>query len=92
MMSAVQNGLGSTADRSAVALGARPVLIVARDRADLYNCLRLQYAKSQAIEVMIDRRVADRRQRDEGCMIDRRRAQRRAPAPATAVHRAITTV
>ncbi len=58
----------------------RHVLIVARDRPDLYDDFRVRFARRGNVEILIDRRVADRRQRDEGRIPNRRREQRRTSA------------
>lgn len=76
MMSERAGDVGTVA-RRLDALGMRHALIVARDRPDLYDYFRLHFARSRNIEVMVDRRIADRRQRDERRLPNRRREQRR---------------
>lgn len=54
----------------------RSLLIVARDREDLYEALRAEYGDSETLTVLRDRRQGERR-RAEPVSDDRRRADRR---------------
>lgn len=56
------------------------LLIVPRDRRDLYEYLDRQFTEVDNFEVILDRRQADRRQRGEPREPERRRAQRRRPS------------
>ncbi len=58
---------------------AHYLLIVPRDRPDLYEYLNGQFTEVDNFGVMLDRRLADRRQRSEPREPERRRAQRRRP-------------
>ncbi len=58
----------------------RHVVIVAGDRPDLYEQFRRQFRRDRMIEVLFDRRIADRRRRDEVRIPDRRQEQRRISA------------
>lgn len=55
------------------------LLIVPQDRRDLYEYLKRQFTEVDNFEVVPDRRLADRRQRNEPHEPERRRAQRRRP-------------
>jgi hypothetical protein len=55
------------------------LLIVPRDRRDLYEYLKLRFSEVDNFEVILDRRQADRRQRGEPSEPERRRAERRRP-------------
>lgn len=56
----------------------RTLFIVSRQHPDLYAYLRERFATDAAVEVILDRRVAQRRQRDAPRDADRRLADRRA--------------
>ena len=57
----------------------RTLFIVSRQHPDLYTYLRERFATDTAVEVILDRRVGQRRQREEPAPTeDRRRADRRA--------------
>ena len=58
----------------------RHVVIVARDRPDLYDNFLRQFRRNRRVAVLVDRRVADRRQRDEARIPNRRQEQRRISA------------
>ena len=56
----------------------RTVYIVARDHPELYAYLRDRFTCDGAVEVILDRRVAQRRRNDASYDPDRRRADRRS--------------
>ncbi len=60
-------------------MGDYYLLIVPRDRRDLYEYLKRQFSEVKNFEVLLDRRLGDRRQRAEPHEPERRRAQRRRP-------------
>ncbi len=62
-------------------------MIVARDRADLYERLRKEFAGDRAVAVVLDRRVVDRRQAQHPVPDDRRHADRRRRAVADDLRR-----
>lgn len=53
------------------------LLIVPRDRPDLYEYLKRQFSEVENFEVLLDRRLGERRQRAEPHEPERRRAERR---------------
>lgn len=55
----------------------RTLFIVSRQHPDLYAYLRERFATDDAVEVILDRRLGQRRQRDTAPDTDRRRADRR---------------
>ena len=55
----------------------RELFIVARDRADLYRYLSQTFADADNVEVILDRRSADRRNLPSPVTPDRRRRDRR---------------
>ena len=55
------------------------LLIVPRDRQDLYEYLKRQFVAVDNFEVILDQREGERRQRSEPREPERRRAQRRRP-------------
>lgn len=55
----------------------RTLFIVSRHDRDLYEYLGERFATDAAVEVILDRRVRERRQRDEPHGVDCRRADRR---------------
>jgi len=55
----------------------RTVFVVSRRDADLYHYLRERFASDSAVEVILDRRVAERRQRQMPPPNERRHADRR---------------
>jgi hypothetical protein len=59
---------------------AAVLMIVARDRADLYDRLRKEFADDRAVAVVLDRRRVDRRQAALPVNDDRRHADRRRRA------------
>jgi hypothetical protein len=60
----------------------RELFIVARDRADLYRYLSQTFADAENVEVIWDRREAERRRIPDGVTLDRRRSERRTRLPA----------
>ena len=56
----------------------RGLLIVARDRVDLYEALQHAYSDSETITVLLDRRQGERRQSIQPVAGDRRRGERRS--------------
>jgi hypothetical protein len=56
----------------------RTVYIVARDHPELYAYLRDRFTCDGDVEVILDRRVAERRRHDEPHTPDRRRGDRRS--------------
>lgn len=55
----------------------RNVFVVSRQHPDLYHYLRERFASDSAVEVVLDRRVSERRQRHTPYGTDRRRVDRR---------------
>jgi hypothetical protein len=64
--------------------GARPriLVIVRRDEARLGDRLRMAFAGTPAVEVILDRRTGERRRRRQAVGADRRRGDRRWPTPS----------
>jgi hypothetical protein len=56
----------------------RTLFIVSREHPDLYAYLRERFASDTAVEVILDRRLGQRRQRDAPTGVDRRQADRRS--------------
>ncbi len=56
----------------------RLLFVVSQERRDLYDALRHVLANEKGVEVILDRRVLRRRQRDEPPAAERRRFGRRA--------------
>ena len=56
---------------------ARYILIVARNQPGLFGYLRQRFARSKEVEVLFDRRRAQRRQRAQSSAAERRQADRR---------------
>jgi len=55
----------------------RTLFIVSRDDGDLYGYLRERFATDTAVEVILDRRVMERRRRHAPQNVERRRTDRR---------------
>jgi hypothetical protein len=72
-MSVPTNGLRTPPARPPV----RGLLIVARDRVDLYEALQHAYGDSETITVLMDRRQGERRCVVQPVAGDRRRGERR---------------
>ena len=53
------------------------LMIVARDRMPLYDGLRAEFANDGAVDVVLDRRVGQRRREARGVGPEQRRADRR---------------
>ena len=62
------------------AAAPRWLLIVRGDREALYGQLRLAFAGSPVVQVILDRRHAERRRRALPVTVDQRRGDRRWPA------------
>ena len=56
----------------------RGLLIVARDRVDLYETLQHAYGDSETLTVLLDRRQGERRRSLQPVAGDRRRGERRS--------------
>jgi hypothetical protein len=56
----------------------RTLYIVSRDHRELYAYLRERFSGDDVVEVILDRRVAQRRQRHTPYATERRRADRRS--------------
>ena len=56
----------------------RELFIVARDRSDLYRYLSQTFADADNVEVIFDRRSAERRELATATTPDRRRRERRS--------------
>ena len=56
---------------------ASVLMIVARDRTDLYERLRKEFANERAVAVMLDRRLGQRRRATLTVTEEQRRAERR---------------
>ena len=57
---------------------AKQLLIVARHRRELYEQIKRAFAGRETVQVVLDRRVTDRRRRKESTLPERRGADRRA--------------
>ena len=55
----------------------RTLFIVSRHHPDLYAYLRERFASDHGVEVVLDRRSAQRRRREQPYETDRRQAERR---------------
>ena len=53
------------------------IYVVARDRRDLYESLRAEFAGQQDVVVTLDRRRGERRRSTRGSAVDTRRGDRR---------------
>lgn len=69
----VAGGLGGKEDREIV----RHLLIVARNREQLYGQLKEAFSGNESVQVIVDRRAGERRQRPIPTGMDRRQAERR---------------
>ena len=56
----------------------RLLFVVAQERRDLYEALRQVFANERGVEVILDRRLQKRRQREAPPAAERRRFGRRA--------------
>jgi RNA polymerase subunit RPABC4/transcription elongation factor Spt4 len=59
---------------------AKHLLIVARHRRELYEQIKRAFAGHETVQIVLDRRVSERRRRKEPGVPDRRGADRRAHA------------
>jgi len=57
---------------------ARPLVIVSRQHPDLYVSLSQRFSGEARVEVILDRRLADRRREDISAHVERRRRDRRS--------------
>jgi hypothetical protein len=57
---------------------AKHLLIVARHRRELYQEIERAFAGHESVQVVLDRRVTERRQSKESPTVDRRRRNRRS--------------
>mgnify|MGYP001576173098 CR=1 FL=1 len=57
----------------------RGLIIVARDEPDLWHYLTRDFAGNEGVQVRLDRRYGERRQRVQRCEPERRRTDRRRP-------------
>jgi|SRR5712692_10894848 len=64
-----------TAEEMAI---AKHLLLVAQHRRELYEQVKRAFAGHETVQVILDRRVSERRQRKGAPMLDRRRHDRRS--------------
>ena len=57
---------------------AKHLLVVARHRRELYDEIKRAFAGQESVQVILDRRVNQRRQKKNASMLDRRRNERRS--------------
>ncbi len=57
---------------------AKHLLVVARHRRELYEEIKRAFAGHESVQVILDRRTSQRREKKGGPMLDRRRNERRA--------------
>jgi hypothetical protein len=57
---------------------ARHLLVVARHRRELYEEIKRAFAGHETVQVILDRRVSERRQRKGTSVLNRRRHDRRS--------------
>jgi predicted amidophosphoribosyltransferase len=67
----------------------RQVIIVARNREQLYERLKRAFAGNATVRVVLDRRVAERRERSGSYAAERRQGDRRSPLMLDELLRAI---
>jgi len=77
------NGSGATRriqpKRAAEELAiAKHLLVVARHRRELYEEIKRAFAGHESVQVILDRRVSQRREKKGQAMLDRRRTERRS--------------
>lgn len=65
-------------------IAARYLVLVARDREELFKYLRWQFSGEVGVEVRYERRIAERRRQDAVRPLDRRRRDRRIKPPLEA--------
>jgi hypothetical protein len=68
---------------------ARQVIIVAGNREHLYNFFQRGFVGNESVRVLLDRRVAERRQHSEPHESERRQGNRRSPVTIDGLLRAI---
>jgi hypothetical protein len=68
---------------------SRHLIIVARNRPKLYEHLKRAFAGNETVQVILDRRVGERRQSNAAKAPERRRGDRRARQPITEQLRAM---
>src|SRR5262245_37576992 len=73
-------GVGGEAKERHEAAAPRWLLIVRSDREALYAQLRLAFAGSRVVQVILDRRREERRRREVPVAVDQRRGDRRWPS------------
>ena len=56
---------------------AELLFIVARERPDLYEFLLREFSDAPEVDVVLDRRLGERRGRHDPCGVERRREERR---------------
>lgn len=76
----------SPAARAMTPDGPRYVLVLPQEQAGLHDLLSRALSHEPAIEILLDRRVGERRRRAEGDTSARRREDRRRSAPGFTVH------
>ena len=57
---------------------AKHLLVVARDRRELYEEIKRAFAGHETVQVILDRRVSQRREKKNSARLDRRRNERRS--------------
>jgi hypothetical protein len=57
---------------------AKHLLVVARHRRELYEEIKRAFAGHESVQVILDRRVSQRREKKGQAMLDRRRTERRS--------------
>jgi hypothetical protein len=57
---------------------AKHLLVVARHRRELYEEIKRAFAGQETVQVILDRRVSQRREKKGAAMLDRRRNERRS--------------
>jgi hypothetical protein len=67
-----------------VEIAARYLILVARDRVDLFEYLQQKFVTEIDVEVRYERRMSERRQRPAVKPLDRRRRDRRTKPPLNA--------
>jgi hypothetical protein len=60
---------------------SRHLMVIARDAAELYASLKKTFADAEGIDVVLDRRFGERRQRNAPVPLDRRQGERRSRPP-----------
>ncbi len=56
---------------------AELLFVVARERPDLYEFLLRAFSDAPEVDVLLDRRLGERRRRHDPCGVERRREERR---------------